>query len=410
MKARFEALASADYRRMLVGLFVSIVGTQMQRVAIAWQLYQLTGSSVALGFLGLARVAPVFVLALGGGVLADAFDRRKVMLVTQSVLGSVSVALAVLTHLELVTPAVLYGAVVVAGMASAFDAPARQSLIPLLVPRAHLPNALSLNSVAFELGTVCGPAIGGILIGHFGVLPIYVLDAASFAALLFAVAGIRHRAPPSERTPMSLSSIVEGFQFLRDQPVIFSTMLLDFFATFFAGAMQQMPAVADQMLRVGPQGLGLLYAAQPAGAVLAAVTMSLRGPIQAQGKVLLVAVGIYGAAIAGFGLATSFPLALLFLAVSGMADCVSTVIRQTLRQLLTPDALRGRMTSVNMIFFQGGPQLGELEAGLMAGAMGLRFAIASGGLACVGVAMAAAAWVPGLRRQRLDAAIAKADS
>ncbi len=406
---RFVALESHDFRRMLGGLFVSVVGTQMQRVAIAWQLYQLTGSPVAMGFLGLARVAPVLLLALGGGVLADAFDRRRVMLVTQSILGLVSVGLAVLTHLALVTPAVLYGAVAIAGVAVAFDAPARQSLVPLLVPRAHLPNALGLNSVAFELGTVCGPAIAGVLIGRYGVLPIYIADAVSFGVLLFAVAGIRHRSAVTERVRLSFTAVVDGFRFLGKEPVILSTMLLDFFATFFAGAMLLLPVVADKILSVGPEGLGLLYAAQPAGAALAAVAMSARGPIQAQGKVLLVAVAIYGAAIAGFGLSTLFPLSLLFLAISGAADCVSTVIRQTLRQLLTPDALRGRMTSVNMMFFQGGPQLGELEAGLMAGAFGTRAAITSGGLACVLVAVAAATWVPRLRQQRLEDAIARSD-
>jgi Transmembrane secretion effector len=209
----------------------------------------------------------------------------------------------------------------------------------------------------------------------------------------------------AERARVSVDAVLDGFRFLAKEPVILSMMLLDFFATFFAGAMLLLPIVADRTLGVGPEGLGFLYAAQPAGAVLAAVVLSARGPIHAQGPVLLGAVAVYGAAIAGFGLSTSFVVALGFLALSGAADCVSTVIRQTLRQLLTPDALRGRMTSLNMMFFLGGPQLGELEAGLVAGAMGTRFAITSGGLACVGVAVIAATMVPRLRAQRLDAAI-----
>jgi MFS family permease len=407
---RFVALASHDFRRLLVGLFVSVMGSQMQRVAVAWQLYQLTGSPVALGLLGLARVAPVILLALGGGVLADALDRRRVMLVTQTVLGLVSLALAALTHADQVTPAVLYTAVAVAGVAVAFDAPARQSLVPLLVPREHLPNALGLNSVVFELGTVIGPAVAGVMIGAWGVLPIYVFDAVSFGVLLTAVSQIRHRTPREGRVRMSLSAVTEGLRFLGRERIILATMLLDFFATFFAGAMLLMPIVADQILGVGPEGLGVLYAAQPAGAALAAVAMSARGAIQAQGKVLLVAVGVYGVAIAGFGLSTTFTLSLMCLALSGAADCVSTVIRQTMRQLLTPDTLRGRMTSVNMMFFLGGPQLGELEAGLVAGVMGTAFAITSGGVACVVVAVVATLAVPQLRQQRLEMILSRRET
>jgi len=401
-EGRLRALASRDFRRFLIGLFISIIGTQMQRVAVAWQMYQLTGSAVSMGLLGLARVTPVLLFAVGGGVLADAFDRRRMMLVTQSALALSSVGLATLTYTGHVSPAVVYGAVALSGLASAFDAPARGSLVALLVPRADLPNALSLNGVIFELGTVIGPAVGGLLIGRWGVLPVYIFDALSFGAVIIALLGMSKNLPQGEKSPIQLSAVVDGLRFLGSNRLILSTMLLDFFATFFAGALLLLPIVADRTLAVGPEGLGILYAAAPVGASIAAVAVSWRGAIRQQGRVLIGSVVIYGAAIAAFGMSSSFPLALLFLAISGAADCVSTVIRQTMRHLLTPEALRGRMTSLNMMFFIGGPQLGELESGLVAGALGTRFAITSGGLLCIGAALATARFVPSLRHQQLS--------
>jgi MFS family permease len=391
------ALRSRDFRNLLFGQLVSTTGTQMQQVAVVWQLYLFTRSPLALGVLGFFRIAPVIAFALGGGVVADALDRRRLMLVTQTVLAAVSATLAVTTHLGLASPPLLYGLVALAATAIAFDNPARQALVPLLVPPEQLAGALSLAFTGWQVATILGPALAGVVLAGAGVVPIYALDAASFLAVIAALATMRHRAPP-RTSAIDLGAMKEGLAFLRRTPVIRTTMLVDFFATFFGGSMLLMPIFADQLLHVGPRGLGVLYAAQPVGAALAGVFLATRSLPRRQGAAVLWAVAAYGAAVAVFGASRSFALSLVALAASGAADTVSTVIRQTLRQVLTPDALRGRMSSINMIFFMGGPQLGEVEAGVVARAFGPRISVGSGGLLCVAVAAATALLSPALRR------------
>lgn len=398
MNARLAALASRDFRLLFVGQVVSLTGSQMQAVAVPYQIWQLTHSSLALGLIGLCRVVPVVLFALGGGVIADALDRRRLMMLSQSLMAACSLTLALTTRLHCCTPGVIYAVLAVAGAALSLDSPARQSLIPLLVPRAHLANALSLHAMAWEIAAIAGPALAGVVIAWRGVLPVYVVDAASFAAVLGALAALRHRAPPRVGSSISWRAAAEGLRFIARTPLILSTMVLDAVATFFAGAMLLMPIYAERILAVGPRGLGLLYAAQPVGAALAAAALTLRPTIHRQGAAVLWSVAIYGAAIAAFGVSRWLGLSLLLLAVSGAADTVSMVVRQTLRQLLTPDELRGRMTSVNMIFFIGGPQLGEFEAGVVARAAGPRLSVASGGVACVVAAIATALLFPSLRR------------
>ncbi len=391
------ALSSRDYRNLLFGQVVSAIGTQMQHVAVVWQLYLFTRSPLALGLLGFFRVAPVIVFALGGGVVADAFDRRRLMLVTQTILASVSVTLALATHLRVASPSLVYGVVAVGAVAIAFDNPARQALVPLLVPPEHLAGALSLTFTGWQVAQIAGPALGGALLAWAGVVPVYAIDAASFLAVITALLAMRHRAPPS-RMPVGFGAVKEGLAFLRRTPVIRTTMLLDFFATFFGGSMLLMPIFADQLLHVGPRGLGVLYAAQPVGAALAGAFLATRSLPRRQGLAVLWSVAAYGVSVAVFGVSRLFPLSLAALACAGAADTVSTVVRQTLRQVLTPDALRGRMGSINMIFFMGGPQLGEVEAGVVAKAFTPRISVASGGLLCVVVAAVTAAISPSLRR------------
>jgi MFS family permease len=395
---RLAALRSRDFRLLFFGQLVSLTGSQMQTVAVPYQIYKLTGSSLALGFIGLARVIPVLVFALGGGVIADALDRRRLMMLSQSLMAVCSVTLAWTTRSGHVTPAVMYAVIAVGGAALSLDSPARQSLIPLLVPRAHLANAIGLHAMAWEIAAIAGPSLAGLLIAWRGVFPVYVLDAASFAAVLGALVAMRHRAPPRASVNISVAAVVDGLRFLVRTPLISSTMVLDAVATFFAGSLLLLPVYADRILAVGPRGLGLLYAAQPAGAALAAALLAARTTIHRQGAAVLWSIVIYGASVAAFGVSPWLPLSLVLLAISGAADTVSMVVRQTLRQMLTPDELRGRMTSVNMIFFIGGPQLGEFEAGVVARGFGARFSVASGGLACVVAAVVTAIAVPSLRK------------
>lgn len=399
-ESSLSALRHRDFRLLFWGQLVSLTGSQMQQVAVAWQLYMLTRSPLALGTLGLARVLPVVLFALGGGVIADALDRRKLMLLSQSGMALASVALAALTRTGHISPWAIYGCMGVAGVAFALDAPARQALIPKLVPIEDLPNALSLHAMAFQVAGVLGPAIGGIALAKWGVLPIYLFDVGSFVAVIAAILVMHHRAPPRGSANITLAAALEGLRFVRRTPVILWTMLLDFIATFFAGSLLLMPIYADQILDVGPRGLGWLYAAQPIGAAVAAFVMSVLPAVRRQGPVVLVSVAIYGASIAAFGVSHIWWWSLLMLAVSGAADTTSMVVRQTIRQLATPDELRGRMTALNMIFFMGGPQLGEFEAGVVAKWAGARFSVASGGVACILAVAVMALVVPSLRELR----------
>jgi len=395
---RLAALRSRDFRLLFFGQIVSLTGSQMQTVAVPYQIYKLTGSSLALGMIGLCRVVPIVIFALGGGVIADALDRRRLMILSQSLMAACSLTLAWTTRSGHITPGVMYAVIALGGAALALDSPARQSLVPLLVPREHLANALSLHAMAWEIAAIAGPSLAGLIIAWSGVFPVYVLDGVSFAAVIAALLAMHHRAPPRSSVNISIGAMLDGLRFIARTPIILSTMVLDAIATFFAGSLLLLPVYADRLLHVGPRGLGLLYAAQPAGAAVAAALLASRGTIHRQGAAVLWSIVIYGAAVALFGVSPWLPLSLVLLALSGAADTVSMVVRQTLRQLLTPDELRGRMTSVNMIFFIGGPQLGEFEAGVVARAVGPRFSVTSGGIACVLAAVVTMFAVPSLRK------------
>jgi hypothetical protein len=274
---------------------------------------------------------------------------------------------------------------------------ARHGLIPALLPREHLPNAYSLYATTGEVAAIGGPALGGLVLARFGVAPIYFADAASYLAVIGALLAMRHRGAAPAAARIDFRAALDGLRFIWRTPLILSTMLLDAVATFFAGSLLLMPLYADRILHVGPRGLGLLYAAQPAGSLVAAAALSLLPADRRQGRAVLLSIVVYGVAITGFGVSPWLLPSLLLLAISGAADTVSMVVRQTLRNLLTPDELRGRMTSVNMIFFIGGPQLGEFEAGVVARLVGPRFSVASGGILCIVVAIVAAIAVPSLR-------------
>jgi MFS family permease len=280
----------------------------------------------------------------------------------------------------------------------AFDAPARQALVPNLVPREQLTNALSLNNIMWQVAAIAGPALAGFIIAALGVGAVYWINAVSFLAVLVAL--LLMRTPTQQNigvARVTISALTEGIQFVRQSEVIFATMLLDFFATFFSSATALLPIFARDILRVGPAGLGILYAGESVGALIAGAGVSFAGEIKRQGAVLLISVGVYGVATALYGGSQWFALSFLFLVLLGFGDTISTILRSTIRQIVTPDHLRGRMTSVNMIFFQGGPQLGELEAGLVAAAFGAPFSVISGGIATV-ILVTLTAWrAPKLR-------------
>jgi len=249
--------------------------------------------------LGFFRIVPIIVFALGGGVVADALDRRRLMLFTQTALAMVSVALAVLAHAQRTTPAAIYALAFVAGAATAFDNPARQALVPRLVDREQLPNALSLYATVWQVATIAGPALGGALLAWSGPTAIYLLDVLSFGAVIAALLAMKHRHVGLGKSQISAKAALDGLRFIRRTPLIWSTMLLDFAATFFAGSMLLLPIFADQLLHVGPRGLGFLYAAQPAGAALTGAALSTFPLPRRQGAAMLWAVALYGAANRG---------------------------------------------------------------------------------------------------------------
>jgi len=364
---------------------ISIAGSQLQFAAIHWHIRDLTGvpDPMALGGIGLARILPVIIFSIIGGTVADNFNRRNILFVTQSILAVQALVLAYLTYSGLITIQYIYILTAVQASTMAFDLPARQSLIPNLVPRDILPSAFSLNSIAFNAGAIGGPLLLGVV--PEGALEYaYILNSISFLAVLLALF-LMGDVPQNinKAGGINFSAMWDGVRFIFKRPLITSTMLMDFIATFFASANTMLPIVARDILDVGKTGFVWLTSAQAMGSVSAGLVVSQLPKIRNQGILFFGSVLVFGLATILFGFSTTFALAMISLFLIGAADAVSTVIRNTIRQMQTPDHIRGRMTSVNQIFFMGGPQLGEVEAGLVAVAFGVPFAIISGGVGCI---------------------------
>jgi MFS family permease len=356
----------------------------MQSVAINWHVYLLTKSAFALGLVGLFRGVPIIVCSLLGGVVADAVDRKRAMVVTQSVMLLTAALLAAETLAGLKSVWPIYVLSALSAAAQAFDTPARQALMPTLVPEEDFPNAVSLGIIVFNIAIILGPAIAGFILAETGPAIIYGFNALSFLAVIGAVIAMRTSGKPDlqrgRREALSFGALKEGLRFVWHTPIIVQTMTLDFAATFFASATLLLPIFAQERLHVGARGYGFLAAAPAIGSVLTALVMARIGSFQRQGRLVVASVAVFGVATAGFGVSTVYWVSLLMLAITGAADTVSTVLRQTIRQLVTPNHLRGRMTSINMMFFMGGPQLGELEAGSLAALIGAPLSVVVGGL------------------------------
>ena len=380
----FAALRHRDYRLLWLGQIVSVTGSQMQFVAINWHVYLLTKSAFALGLVGLFRGVPIILCSLAGGVVADAIDRKRLMIVTQTVMLTSAALLTAgtLAGFESVWP--IYVLSGIASAATAFDTPARQALMPTLVPIEDFPNAVSLAVIVFNVATIAGPAIAGFLLAESGPAIIYGINALSFLAVIGALILMRASGQPDLQTErkdaLSFAALKEGLTFVWHTPIIVQTMTLDFLATFFASATLLLPIFAQERLHVGARGYGFLAAAPAIGSVLTALVLARLGTLRRQGRLVVASVAVFGVATAAFGVSTVYWVSLLMLAITGAADTVSTVLRQTIRQLVTPNHLRGRMTSINMMFFMGGPQLGELEAGVVAGFIGAPLSVVIGGL------------------------------
>ena len=405
--------ASREFRLLLGGQVISFTGSSLRQVAIIYQVYVLTQSTFAVGLLGLVSAVPLMALSLWGGVIADRFDRRRLLLVTNACLGIVSVVLALATQAEVATLPLLYALTAVGPAFTALDQPARSALMPSLFERRLIPAAIALRQTYVQVASVVGPAIAGVILARFGIAVAYWIDAATFSIAFVTVLAMN--VPRSEEVVVHaapLRALAEGLAFLWSRPLILATMTVDFFATFFAVSRAVMPYFADQVFHVGPEGLGLLFAAPAVGASIVAITSGWTTRVERKGLGVLVAVTIFGISIAAFGLlpGNAFVLGLVLLAVSDGADAASAIFRHTIILLETPDELRGRLTAINLVFVSGGPQLGDAESGTVAALWSPEAAVVTGGVACLGVVLVARALVPEIVRYRADLELAPAST
>jgi MFS family permease len=403
------AFKSRPFLMYWIGHLISIAGSQMQLWALYWHLRTLSDQPMVISGIGLVRFLPVFLLSLIAGVAADRFDRRKMAILTQVALGLVALFLGLTTSWGVVSLWVIFGLVIIQSVAVAFDGPARQALIPSLVPRENLANAYSLTSIASKVGGILGPGICGVVIAFLGLQWAYWINAISYLAVIAALIAMGDIRTIIEKKAFELRGtfrdIREGIEFIKNSPIIFSVMFLDFFGTFFSSANTLLPFVARDILHVGPIQYGWLSASQSIGTVIIGLYLSQKTRLLRQGMLISISVAMFGLATILFGVSTSFWLTMLALILIGVFDGLSTIIRNTVRQMLTPDAMRGRMMSITQIFFKGGPQLGEVESGLVAQILGVPFAIVSGGVGCVLAACIVVKKIPQLWNYNGDEAI-----
>lgn len=392
----FQTLRHRDFRLLWAADTVSMFGAQLQRVAIAYHVYVLTNDPLQLGLIGLFRFAPVLLFGIVGGVIADQQDRRKVLVASHIALMATSAVLAAATYADQVSIPLIYGITFVSTTFNAVAGPARQAIIPSLVPRAELAGAATIANLSMQVAGVVGPAAGGVIIGIIGIGAVYAIDAVSFLAVIVAVVVMRVRTAPMQLGTGGFAAAKEGLAFLWATPILLAVMALDFVATFFGQSNTLMPIFAEEILDIGASGLGLLLSAIAAGAVIGGLVMSVLPIPTRPGRAILIAVAAYGACILGFGLSTRLELSLLFLAGSGAADAVSMAMRHAIRNLVTPDEYRGRIAAAHSTFASGGPQLGEFEAGAVASLIGTPGSVVTGGIATILAALAAMRIVPSL--------------
>jgi MFS family permease len=395
----YQALRYRNFRLLFIGTFIATIGEQMINVAIGWELYERTGSALALGWVGLVQIIPVILLSLPAGQLADRISRKRIVMVTQVILALASLGLTVLsfTHGLLL---LIYGCLFLIGVAVAFNNPASSTLIPQMVPEGSYANAATWSSSSWQLAAVLGPALGGFVIAlSHSTTPVYALNAGAallYVILLLPVGGGR-RVVRSIESPTT-DSLLEGVRFLRRSQIILAAITLDLFAVLLGGATTLLPIYAKDILQVGPTGLGWLRAAPSIGAVCIALSIAYIPPFKKTGRTLLLAVAGFGLATFIFGVSRSFWLSLLMLFLLGGLDNISVVIRSTLLLTRTPDAMRGRVAAVNTLFVGASNELGGFESGLAAQLFGPVISVAAGGIGTILVVLLVALLWPEMRR------------
>jgi MFS family permease len=375
---------SRQFRFLFIGQLISLIGRQITAVAVPYQVYILTHSSLRVGLLGVVQLVPFIIFSLVAGTIADQVDRRRLLLLTQ-VLLAVTSGLFVLGALWAHTPVLyLYAVAGAAAGISAIDQPARSATIPNLVSRKQLASAVSLNFALFQLGVIAGPAVGGLVIARVGLPIAYGIDVVTFGAAIAAVFLLSPQVPVGRRPESPLSALLAGFTFLRRTPVITGGYAADLIAMVLSLPRALFPALALSVYHVGPSGLGLLYSAPGVGAVAGSAVSGFIAHVRHPGRTVIYAVAGWGLAVTLFGFATiSIWLAVLLLAVAGAADAISAIARNTIQQTLAPDRLRGRLSAVYSMVVVGGPYLGDTRAGAVATAFSAQFADVAGGLMCL---------------------------
>jgi MFS family permease len=400
----YEALQRADFRRLLTGSLLASIGSEMQSVAVGWELYQRTDSATALGLVGLVQFLPVILLSLPAGHAADRYSRKKLLVSSQGVMACASLGLAALSFFQGPVP-LMYVCLLIVGISQAFNAPARWALVPQVVPAEALPNAMTWTNSGWQVAATVGPALGGGVIwatSHAsGAFLIAALCSLTCAALVLP---IRPMLSALKREPVSLRSLLAGAAFVWNTKLILATITLDLFAVLLGGATALLPIFARDILKVGPSGLGWLRAAPSLGALAMALVLAHRPPLRRAGRALLWSVAGFGAATIVFGVSENFYLSFAMLALTGAFDNVSVVVRSTLVQVLTSDEMRGRVSAVNAIFIGSSNQLGAFESGITAAWFGPVWSVVGGGMGTLFiVAIVMGIWPEVLRLGRLDA-------
>jgi predicted MFS family arabinose efflux permease len=390
---------SRDFRSFIGGQLVSILGNQLTAVAVPYQVYLLSHSSLYVGLVSLAQLFPLITGSLFGGAVIDVVDRRRVLLVVETLMAACSAGLAVNADINSALWPLFVCPALAAGL-SGVDSATRNAIVPGMVGLKDVPAANAMFQALFQLGAVAGPAAAGLLLAGAGVRVVYWLDVASFGASLLAIFLISPQLPGSAAHRPGLRSVAEGFRFVGKRQAVQGAYLIDLNAMVFGMPRALFPALAATVFRGGASTVGLLYAAPGAGALLGALTTGWVGRIRRQGLAVIMAVIVWGLAITAFGLVSWLPAALILLAVAGWADVISAVFRNTIIQLAVPDALRGRLMGVQIAVVAGGPRLGDLEAGAVGTGFGDTTAVVSGGLACVVGAVVLARLLPGFRKQQ----------
>ncbi len=395
-------LRHRDFRIFWIGLLLSSIGSQFTTVAMAWQIYELTNSPLQIGLIGLVRAVPQVAMLLFGGLLADAMDRRRLMIVTQASLFVVSGVLAFVTVTGSVSSVTLYIATVFLALFSSLEAPSRHAIVTNLVPAEDLARATAISSTQRQIATIAGPSIAGLVLAFAGPALCYAVDAISWIVMLTVLLLIRAELPQRGgwRT-VSLGALGVGFRFVWGHAVIFPFLMMDLGANIFGTVRALYPIYARDILAVGPQGLGMLYAASAAGALTGAVGLSLFGQVRKAGHWILLGVTIYGVCLLGFAYSRWFWLSVLFLAGSGIGDAISAILRSTINQLSTPDELRGRMSAINSIFTNSGPQLGQFQSGALAAVIGAEMAAGAGAVIILLIVVALFIGFPHVRDYRI---------